>query len=386
MRNFLIGLAFSVVILFSAVGGAIADRLFVFRPLDALLGKRVGQTAASGLKIVNDENVVINVADKVSPSVVTVSISKYQATGVQFFDPFGMFGMMPQQPQTSGKTEKIQQDIGSGFIVDSSGLVVTNKHVVSDLSGEYKVITKDDTEYAVVKIYRDPVVDLSILKIEPLKGKDLPAVTLGDSANLKVGQSVVAIGTALGEFRHTVTTGVISGLGRGITAGDFTGQEQLDNVIQTDAAINPGNSGGPLLNTSGQVIGVNAAMAGNAQNIGFAIPINVIKEAINGFNNTGQFNRPFFGVRYQVISKETALMNEVPQGAYIAEVVTGSPADKAGLVKGDIIMTMGGEKVKDVNGGLAAIIGKHKVGDKLEVEYFRSKETKKVTVTLEEAK
>lgn len=391
MKNFLIGLAVSVLVIFSALGGAIADRLFVIKPLDGLLGKRSSEQVASqrGLKIISDQEMVVNVAEKVSPSVVTVSISKDQVTGqAPFFDPFGVFGMMPQAPSEMMRPEKVQHDIGSGFIVGADGLIVTNKHVVSDLRGEYKVITKDNTEYQVKKIFRDPVVDLAILKIEPIAGKNLQAIDIGDSGNLKVGQFVVAIGTALGEFRHTVTTGVISGLGRGITAGDFFGQggEELDNVIQTDAAINPGNSGGPLLNSAGLVIGVNVAMAGGAQNIGFAIPINTIKDALKNFKDTGQFSRPFLGVRYQMIPKETALMNDVPEGAYVVEVVADSPAEKAGLKKGDIIVAIGGEKLKDVNGGLAAVIGKHKVGEKVEVEFWRNKATQKATVSLEEAK
>lgn len=388
MKNFLFGLALSILIIFSAIGGALADRIFVFKPLDALLGKRgtVGQVdQGAGLKVIRDEDVVINVAEKVSPSVVTVAISKEQSTlAPLFFDPFGLFRI---QPEEKGKTEKIQRDIGSGFIVDKAGLVVTNKHVVSDTRAQFKVITNDNTEYEVKKIYRDPVVDLAILKIEPKSDKPLAAMAMGDSANLKVGQFVVAIGTALGEFRHTVTTGVISGLGRGITAGDpFGDSEELDNVIQTDAAINPGNSGGPLLNSAGQVIGVNAAVAGDGQNIGFAIPINSIKEAIGNFNQTGQFSRPVLGVRYQMIAKETALLNDVPEGAYVVEVLPDSSAEKAGVEKGDIIISIGGEKVKDIKGGLAGLISKKKVGESLTIELWRNKETKKIDVRLEEAR
>ncbi|TSC53199.1 MAG: protease, partial [Microgenomates group bacterium LiPW_16] len=186
-------------------------------------------------------------------------------------DPFSIFKQVP--PSAGG--EKVEQDIGTGFIILADGMIVTNKHVVADTSAKYRVITKDDKTYEVVKIYRDPVNDLAILKIE---ATGLKPVEMGDSSKLKVGQFVIAIGTALGEFRNTVTTGVISGLGRGITAGSpFEGYvERLDNVIQTDAAINPGNSGGPLLNSAGQVIGVNIAVAASGQNIGFAIPINVI--------------------------------------------------------------------------------------------------------------
>src|SRR3989344_257190 len=377
MRNFLVGLAISIIVIFSALGGVLADRLFFFKPLDYLFGKKIEKTQKleNPKTQNNDENVVIDVAEKVSPSVVTVAIKKDQvvATFDQFFIP-------------SGRTETIQRDIGTGFIVGADGLIVTNKHVVSDLSAAYKVITKDDTEYEVKNIYRDPVNDLAILKIEPVAGKDLVEVTLGDSSNLKVGQFVIAIGTALGEFRHTVTTGVISGLGRGITAGDGSSfGEQLDGVIQTDAAINPGNSGGPLLNSSSQVIGVNVAVAGGGQNIGFALPINEIKDSLTNFNNNGKFDRPIFGVRYRMLYQQTALLNDVPEGAYVVEVMAGSSAEKAGIKNGDIIVTIDGKKVKDIKGGLAGLIGTKKIGDSLEIEIFRGGKIQKVTAGLEGA-
>jgi len=273
---------------------------------------------------------------------------------------------------------------------------VTNKHVVSDADAGYRVITKDGTTYEVAKIYRDPANDLAILKIDPSagSGQAFKPVEMGDSSRLKVGQFAIAIGTALGEFRHTVTTGVVSGLGRGISAGSpFEGAvEQLDNVIQTDAAINPGNSGGPLLNSAGQVIGVNTAISTQGQNIGFAIPINIVKEAIDNFNKTGQFNRPWLGVRYRMIDQKTALLNEVPQGAYVQEVISDSPADKGGIKEDDIITQLGGQKVAGTDDGLAKLISSHKVGDKVEVKVWRiaegQEEGKEVslTVTLEEAK
>lgn len=380
MRNFLIGLTVSVIVIFSALGGALADRLFVFKPLDSVFGRKtenslLRQGFEGQAKTQNggsEENMVIDVAEKVSPSVVTVAIKKDRVVAVfdQFFVP-------------SGKTETVQRDIGTGFVVSTDGLIVTNKHVVSDLSASYKVITRDDTEYEVKNIYRDPLNDLAILKIDPVADKNLTAVELGDSANLKVGQFVIAIGTALGEFRHTVTTGVISGLGRGITAGDGSSVgEQLDGVIQTDAAINPGNSGGPLLSNTGQVIGVNVAVAGGAQSIGFALPINEIKDSLDNFNKTGQFDRPTFGVRYRMLDQQTALLNDVPEGAYVVEVVAGSSADKAQIKNGDIIVMINGEKVKDIKGGLAGLMGTKKIGDKLEVELFRGGQTEKMTVIL----
>ena len=260
---------------------------------------------------------------------------------------------------------------------------MTNKHVGDETGAKCRVFTKDDKQYEVEKIYRDPANDLAILKIT---ASGLTPVEMGDSSKLKVGQFAIAIGTALGEFRNTVTTGVVSGLGRGITAGSpFEGfAEKLDNVIQTDAAINPGNSGGPLLNSAGQVVGINTAVASGGQNIGFALPINVVKEALENFNSTGQFSRPFLGVRYKTIDQKLALLNDVPQGAYLVEVVSGSPADKAGLIKGDIITKIDGTKIAGQDGEVAKVIGKKKVGDTVSVSYFRDGQEKTLNVTLAE--
>ena len=359
----MIGLALAIVIFTSATGGALSDRVWGYKLLDRWWPSNKLQsdkvTEKQSNKILSEENVVIDVAEKAGPSVVTIGIKKTQV--LRQIDPFDIFG----QGQLSQK--KIDQDIGSGFIINSDGLIATNKHVVGDTEAKYQVVTSDDQKYEVTKIYRDPTNDFAILKID---ASGLTPIELGDSSKIKVGQIAIAIGTALGEFRHTVTTGVISGLGRGIS-------ETLDNVIQTDAAINPGNSGGPLLNSAGQVIGVNTAVSQQGQNIGFAIPINVIKEAIDNFNKTGQFSRPFMGVRYRQIDQKMALANDVPQGAYIEEVVEGSPAEKAGIEAGDIIT-----KPKE----LAKAISGYKIGDKIEVEVWREDKTLNFTVTLEEAK
>ncbi len=382
MKKFLVGLAIGIVILVSILGGAIGDRLFGLKPLDRWFPRKeiLPGREVVGQRILHEESVVIDVAERVSPSVVTVGIKKTQRVfspfEIDIFDPFGIF----RQPLE----EKVEQDIGTGFILSREGMIVTNKHVVADREAKYKVITQGDKEYQVAKIYQDPANDLAILKVN---ATDLKPVELGDSSNLKVGQFVIAIGTALGEFRHTVTTGVISGLGRGITAGDpFSGYvERLDNVIQTDAAINPGNSGGPLLNSSGQVIGVNVAVSQAGENIGFAIPINVVKESLENFNQTGRFTRAFFGVRYKMINRDLAILYELPEGAYIVEVVEGSAADKAGVEDEDIIVKIDGQALREKDGGLAKIIANKKVGDKIEIEVWRDGEIKKLTVTLEES-
>lgn len=367
---------------FSALGGAIADRLFVIKPLDYLF-TRPGSGNAGVLtqRVVDEESTVIEVTEQVAPSVVTVSVTQERPVYDSFFlDPFDFFS--PRQQQPGRETETIEQDIGSGFVVPG-GLVVTNKHVVNDPNASYKIIDRNNQEHEVTQIYRDPANDLAILQVEDVNS--LTPVELGDSDNLRVGQSVIAIGTALGEFRHTVTTGVISGLGRGIEAGDAFGGfvERLDNVIQTDAAINPGNSGGPLLNSAGQVIGINTAVSTQAENVGFAIPINVLKQSLDNFNQTGQFDRAFLGVSYQLIPRETAVLNDIPAGAYIRQVVEGSAAAKAGIEVGDIITRLDGRSVVEEGNDVATIINQKRVGDTLRIEYFREGETNSVEVVLE---
>ncbi|MBI4032984.1 MAG: trypsin-like peptidase domain-containing protein [Candidatus Blackburnbacteria bacterium] len=375
IRKFVVGVAGAVVVTAILLGGAAADRVFNIKPLDKLFPREGLPQGVIERQVIKEESTVIDVAEKVSPSVVTITVQTPKRRVLEL-SPFGGLGFREQGGD--------EQDLATGFIVSPDGLIVTNKHVVSESGVKYKVVTKDDKEFEVTKTYRDPVNDLALLKIS---ASGLPTVVLGDSDKLKVGQFVIAIGTALGEFRHTVTTGVISGLGRGITAGSpFEGfVERLDNVIQTDAAINPGNSGGPLLDSSGRAIGVNVAVAQGAQNIGFAIPINVLKASIDQFQKTGEFSRPFFGVQYQIISKEAALLNEVPEGAYVRDVISGSAADKAGIKVNDIITKFGGEKIEQDKGGLAVLVNKHKVGDKVDIEIWRDEKTLTLSATLTEA-
>ncbi len=370
-KSFWTGLLIGGLVVGGAAGGIILDRQLLSIKGGDLLTNKVRE-------VVDEESVVTRVVEENTPSVVTVSISKVNVVNPFFgFDFFGgFFGQ--QQPQT----QKIEQDIGTGFIISSDGLIVTNKHVVSDTSAKYRVVIGKDEIVEVKNIYRDPVTDLAILKVEK---KDLKPVKLGDSDKLKVGQTVIAIGTALGEFRSTVTTGVISGLGRGITAGSyFEGSEKLDNVIQTDTAINPGNSGGPLLNSGGEVVGVNVAVSQQGQNIGFALPINVVRESIDNFRSTGEFDRPYLGVSYQMISKQAALLNEVPAGAYVQVVVAGSPAEKAGVKQGDIITEVDGTKLVDVKDtSLATMINKKKIGETMVLKIWREGKEMTIEVRLE---
>lgn len=290
-------------------------------------------------QLVEDESAVVGVVEQASDSVVTIS--------------------------NEGR------DVGTGFVITTSGLIVTNKHVVPDASVKYKVVLEKEL-VDVVNIYRDPVTDLAIVKVNKI---NLKPVVLGDSDKIKVGQTVIAIGTALGEYRSTVTKGVISGLGRGIVAGSpFEGSERLDNVIQTDAAINPGNSGGPLFNLKGEVIGVNVAVNQGAQSIGFALPINLVKESVDNFGATGQFDRPFLGVEYRMVTL----------GASVKNVVLESSAQKAGIMIGDIITEIDDKKLaEEKNTVLSTYINRKRVGESVKIKILRNNGEINLTVILE---
>lgn len=337
--------------------------------------------SSSSVKVLHEENLVIDVVKNAGPSVVTVGVEASSVPAPDTSNPFSLF-FNQQNPDVTPTPR--DQFIGSGFVLTKEGLIATNKHVVSDSSESYIVVDSKGNKYTVSSIYRDPLNDLAILKTNSAPSGGFKPILLGDSSGVEVGQFAIAIGTALGEFRNTVTTGVVSGVGRGITAGSpFEGfAERLDNVIQTDAAINPGNSGGPLLNSAGQVIGINTAVASQGQNIGFAIPINVVKDSLNNFNSTGQFNRPYLGVSYAMLTKSAASLNGLPEGAYVQDVIPDSAADKAGIQRGDIITKFDGQKISDANGGLAAAIAKKKIGDSVPVTVYRDSKSIDLTITL----
>jgi len=360
-------LKFSTLLLVAALGVVAATALYQAKN-NGLLNKKI-TPLTNNLQtrtVVSEENAVISVVEKTSESVIAIGISQRV---VNPFDPFAI-------PKTQDST------IGTGFVVSDNGIIVTNKHVVSQSGGTYSVVTKDNQKFEVKKIYRDPILDLAIVQID---AKDLKPLELGDSSQLKVGQTAIAIGNALGRFTNSVTTGVVSGLGRKVVAGNQFGsaQESLDDLIQTDAAINPGNSGGPLLNSAGQVIGVNVATTEGAQNIGFAIPINSVKSIVDEFVTKGSVTRPFLGVRYRFISKDVAILNEVPQGAYVQEVVEAGPADKAGVKAGDIITKINGKAV-DGESVISDSIKNSAIGNKMELEVWRDTKTLELGATLEE--
>jgi len=338
---------------------------------------------------VDYESAVVKAVETASPSVVSIVISKdlpiieqcpyspFSDLPPEFRDFFGN-GFNFSQPCQKG-TKRQEIGGGSGFIISSDGLVITNKHVAADTKADYTVLTNDGKKYEAKILARDPAQDLAILKINSTNGK-LPVSTLGNSDEIKLGQTAIAIGNALGEFGNTVSVGVISGLARNITAsGEGFGTETIQGVIQTDAAINPGNSGGPLLNLRGEVIGINTAIASGAQNIGFAIPINQAKRAIKSVKETGSIKVPYIGVRY-MITDEGALVRGTGEGP---AVMPDSPAEKAGILAEDIILEANGEKL-DNNQTLSSIIQKYNIGDTVKMKIRRAEKTLDVSLILAE--
>ncbi len=331
---------------------------------DSFFGYDQPSESKTELVVTEEENNVINIVKENEASVVSIAISKLSFS------------------QGEGLVDT-SSNIGTGFVVDPNGIIVTNQHVVSDTESDYKVVTNTGDEYEVVEIVRDDVNDIAIIKID---AKDLNAVDLGDAENLSVGQSVIAIGTPLGEYSGTVTSGIISGLNRSVSASsDWFGSttKTYEDVIQTDAAINPGNSGGPLINSQGKVIGVNFATTSGADNISFAIPINKVSNRVEEYRTYGKFIKPYMGVSYQMISDYEALYYEdVVAGALIIRLDPLGPAYSGGVEKGDIITELGGEKV---NKSLAQLIQKHKVGEEVEIKVWRDGKEIKLKTTLIEA-
>lgn len=343
---------------------------------------------------------VVDVVERASPAVVSIIVSKdLPKLEDVLLDPFSdpSFGPSPFRfriRRPSGDVESQEVGGGTGFVVDDAGLILTNRHVVADENADYTVLFNTGEKVSARVLARDPVLDLAVLKVEK---RGLVTISLGDSGTVRVGQSVVAIGNALGEFRNTVSVGVISGLGRQVKAGNqASGQvEVLDAVIQTDAAINPGNSGGPLLDLRGEAIGINTAVAGGAENIGFAIPSNEAARVVQDVREHGRIVRPFLGVRYVLITPALGKANNLPveYGALILQgdgpgqraVTQGAAADQAGIKENDILLEFDGRRI-DAEHSLASLIRGKRVGDRVRVKLLSGGEEKTVDVTLGEAR
>lgn len=342
---------------------------------------------------------VPDIVEQVIPAVVSISISAdvpvFEQYYEDFWSPFGdFFGngfgfQVPRQRQIG--TERQEIGGGTGFFVSADGYLITNKHVVDQEGVEYTAVTQDGETYDVEVIAKDPSLDVAILKID--SDTDFPFLTFAETENIRLGETVVAIGNALAEFPNSVSVGVVSGLSRDIIAGDgFRFRESLEGLIQTDAAINRGNSGGPLLNLNGEVIGVNVAMAGGSENIGFALPSDVVLSVYESVAEHGEIVRPFLGVRYLQITEDIAERNnlDVEYGVLIVRgetrgdlaVIPGSPADKAGLTENDIILEIDGQKL-DGSTSLATLIRTYNVGDTVTLKVMQDGEEREVEVELD---
>jgi len=354
-------------LLLTAIGGAILENNPSWKQLWST------KTITQRPEIKDDGNLVATqieadiagLVSKVSPSVVSVTTQSQART---------YFGVAEQE------------GAGTGIIVSANGYILTNKHVV-DSATTVGVILSDGTRYDNVKVIgTDPLNDVAFLKVPDVN--NLTPVELGNSSSIRVGQQVVAIGNSLGQYQNTVTSGIISGTGRPVTAQSGSTIETLTDLLQTDAAINPGNSGGPLLNMSGQVIGMNTAVAANAQGIGFAIPLNGVKGMLKGVLETGEVRRVFLGVNHIPVTPETAKLYNlsVQQGAYIflengSPVAKDSPADKAGIKEKDIITKVNGTEIGR-NGALTTLLGEYQPDDTISLTVVRDGSERIITVTL----
>ena len=362
-----VALIFAITAILASIA-SLAGNMMVLESLSNGGGNAVSTFALDSNSANFTEGSIAEVANTVAKSVVSI-VTETKTRSYSFF---------------YGETESTGAAAGTGIIVSADGYVLTNKHVIESATKIY-VVLDDGTVYRDVKLVgTDPLNDVAYLKIEGAEG--LSAATLGDSKTIAIGQQVIAIGNALGQYQNSVTRGIVSGTGRSLTATDSSYQnaESLTDMIQTDAAINSGNSGGPLVNAAGEVIGINTAVS-EGNGIGFAIPISSVKGMLATILETGEAKRAYAGVQYNNIDATTAIENELPTtaGAYVADVVKGSPADKAGLKKADIIIAVDGVKI-GANNSLATLLGEHKVGDTVSLVVLRDGQEKTVELTLAE--
>lgn len=406
-RRFWAGVGFLVLVFVFGFGGAFMANYFCVE-----LGGRCmyagEEGAASSGEVVErveqisyvEESALIDAVEKVSPAVVSVVVSKDLAVYRQEFNPFfgggfGDFYFSVPEVDENGEQESVKQNVGggSGFIVTNDGMVVTNRHVVSDEGAEYTVVLSDGTEYQGEVVAMDTVLDIAVMQMVDENGdkpSGMPVVELGSSDDLRIGQRVFAVGYALAEYANTVTSGVVSAKERDVV----TNTERMSGLIQTDTAINLGNSGGPLVNLAGQVVGINTAVAGNAEGIGFVLPIDDVKPVLESVMKNGRIVRPYVGVLYQMITPSLVeqLNLDVMEGARLVEdvqngvpaVAPDSPALEAGLKLGDVVTKINGEKLT-VENDLRTVILKYQPGEEVTLTVWRDGEEIEKKVTLVES-
>lgn len=365
---------------------------YIFHELEP----QFSQQTSTVEKTATNEDLVIAAISKVNPAVVSVIVTKDVPVYERYFEtfePWGSFGSFSIPRVREKGTEEQEVGGGSGFIVSSDGLLVTNRHVVDDDMARYSIVLENGDTYEVDVVDKDEQLDIAILKISTVPNQKLPFVQFGDSKSIKLGQTVIAIGNVLAEFQNSVSVGVVSGVSRSVVASNNQGElELLNQVIQTDAAINPGNSGGPLLNLSGEVIGVNVAASRGADNIGFALPSHIIEQVVDSVREYGEIVRPFLGIQYVMIDESVqkstginesygALVVGGAEGATIIE--PNSPAGVANLQIGDVIIAIDGEFLFQKD--LASVLREKEVGQTIELTILRNGGEQSLSVVLDRA-
>ncbi|MBI4435409.1 trypsin-like peptidase domain-containing protein [Candidatus Uhrbacteria bacterium] len=392
---FVIGLAVSAIL--GSVAGAVttfvlSSQLGSFALFDTSSTNLSPEAVESRIvELIEEESATIAVVERVTPAVVSIVVKKER--GEIQNGPLSYFGGSIYFGETlddGAAAELVEVSSGTGFFVTQDGYLLTNRHVVDEDGASYFVVTNDGTELPAQLVDVDPLQDIAILRVE---GEAFSTVTLGDSDDIRIGQTVIAIGNTLSEFRNTVTKGVVSGINRRVTAGDSFNAEVIDQAIQTDAAINPGNSGGPLINLLGQVIGINTAVSFQGESVAFAIPINEAKRAVEDVQAYGRIVRPWLGVRYVLVAPEegSEVENLYEVGALIVSgdqpgevgVFGGSPADLAGLKEEDVIIAVMGERLTE-DRALAELISDYRPGDVVTLTILRGTEQLDIDVTLAE--
>jgi len=416
VKNLIISTVILSVILGAVAGGILGaiSGAFLFNKF-SFLGSYINQDQTdqdkNSQKLILEQELdlqsqTIKVVEEALPSVVSViaTAELRQLPSSSFFNDFffgwpfdddQFFGIPNQERNQEPDARERTVASGSGFIVTSDGLVITNRHVVTNTNADYSIVLTSGETFKAKVVDRDTVQDLAVLRITKKQDSDVfPVLKLGESDTVKIGQTVIAIGNTLGEFRNTVTRGIVSGINRTITAGGVgIGSELIEGAIQTDAAISSGNSGGPLLNLAGQVIGINTAVSSQGENIGFALPVDQVRLVLESIKKYGKIVRPFLGVRYIMLNKDVAKKNnmKISNGALIVRgenredlaVIPGSPADKAGLKENDIILEVDGKKIVQ-GSSLQGILSLYQPGDTVSLKIYRAGKEMDIKVVLED--